>query len=843
VYHNVLAVELRGVLDRAALEHAVGAVAARHESLRTRFAADGGLAVQEVLAEAAITVVDLAAGGPRPDTVQEAVATARVWAGTQFPFGPGSAPPLRVSLTPIGQADSHLLVIAVHHLISDGDSMTIILRELLAAYEARVRGLPDPLTAPPAQFLDVMTRTWPAGDASAAGLAFWREHLAGAQGVLDLPLDRPRPAKPSHHGAVCQRIFRPETVAAVRELARGQRVSVFMIVLASIAVLLTRLAATPEAVLGVPMSLRRDPASRGAVGYLVNTIALRVPADPDATVADLLGQVRRITLRGYDRAHVPFSSVVKELRPPRRPDHHPVFQVLVAFTDRGDAAATQYAQRIAGLELAFPSVEPARARMDLSFCVHEVAGTLAVDVEYATDLCGEPTAAALAAALEHLLAASASAPAQPIGTLPLAGARPAAAAGSEGAGRRAGHRSARSRLGADSLGGLLSQAADLARRVPDQVVLSCPACALTAADLHLASRTAPLASGTTPCHAVAAALHSLRTAGDLAAALNGGPLAPAGSFGPADPACLAAAAGWLLASSSPLGAAQRVVIAGLGPATAVTVLLAQAIACRETFIGDAGWAAVLRADGSDTVVGPSAALLAGWAEVIRCQAGLAGVLVIGEPPLPQPWAELAQAVGGCPVSYAGGPAELGGIAFAGRVTAGVCTGRMLGHPLEPSRVTITDGGGPVPPRLAGVLSIRLPGSAAAAQLCRARAVDGGVIEMIGPLPAPGDPASPPLCQVEGVIAGLGGIGDVHAGWRPGPRGRRLCADLVAQPGTGLTASEVTGRVRGALAAHLAPEMVTILPALPGPAGGWLRRGGPAGRPDRLGARLMAALTE
>ncbi|MGI8447424.1 MAG: condensation domain-containing protein, partial [Streptosporangiaceae bacterium] len=418
VYHNLLSVTLSGPVDRPALERALVAVAARHEALRTRFAEASGVVEQEVLRAPPLILEDLsaAAGVPRPATVQEAASRAGTWASK--PFALSAGPPVRVSLTPAGGED-HLLVIAAHHLVSDGDSMMIVLGELLALYEAQLAGAPDPLPPPQAQFLDLVSGAQAAREAPEASLAFWRDHLGGAPAVLDLPLDRLRPARPTYRGAVRRWVLQPSTVAAVRELARGQRVSVFMTVLAMLGVLLTRLAGTGEVVVGVPVSLRRDARSQATVGYLVNTIAVRLSVREDQTAEELLTAVRRVMLRAYDRSHVPFDAVVRELRPPRRPDHHPVFQVLAAFTDRGDSASAHFARRIAGLDLAFPDVEPGTARTDISFCIHEVAGTLAVDVEHAADLCDPPTAAALAEALESLLLAAARDPAQLVATRPL----------------------------------------------------------------------------------------------------------------------------------------------------------------------------------------------------------------------------------------------------------------------------------------------------------------------------------------------------------------------------------------------------------------------------------------
>jgi Condensation domain/AMP-binding enzyme C-terminal domain len=868
VYHNLLSVTLSGPVDRPALERALRAVAARHETLRTRFVEDGGVLQQEVLREPALALEDLSAQGgfPRPATVQEAASLAGQWASA--PFALAAGPPVRASLTPAGAA-RYLLVIAAHHLVSDGDSMMIVLGELLALYEAQVSGGPDLLPGPPTQFLDLMSSA-PGREAPEMSLAFWRDHLSGAPGVLDLPLDRLRPARPTYRGAVRRRVLQPSTVAAVRELARGQRVSVFMAVLAMLGVLLTRLAGTSEVVVGIPVSSRRDAQSRATVGYLVNTIAVRLPVRKNQTAQELLTEVRRIMLRAYDRSQVPFDAVVRDLRPPRRPDHHPVFQVLLAFTDRGDGASAHFANRIAGLELAFSEVEPGTARTDISFCVHGVAGTLAVDVEHAADLCDPDTAAGLGTALESLLLAAARDPAQPVSTLPLGQL-------SERIRPRAGHGS-RPRVprqqtgGHDPLGALLTRASAVARQSPDRVVLSCPDCDMTAASLHRATDAAaggtaawparevrlggmPGAAGIpglTGCRRAAAALRALRAAGPLAG--SGDPIAgPApvsqtavayGGMG--DRESLAAAVSWLLQPSSPLRSAPRVVLAGAAQsATAFAILLAQVITGRTAVLAGPSWPQALQGDGSELVVGATAELLPGWDAVASTGVRLAGVLVTGEPPLAQPWGRLARRAGGCPVSYLGGPAIASGVAFSGDVTAaGACGARMLGRAVAGSGVIIDDGcGGPMPASLPGILTVRPHGGGRPVPICRARVTGTGLIEMVSPLLSPMEPVSPPICQLEAALGALPGVGDAAASWQRRPGRRCLTVSVVPQPGTRLRSAEVMAELRRRLAPHLLPEELHVVQRLAASRDGWLERGPDHGTAGALGPRLVDALTE
>lgn len=876
-YHNLLSVLLYGPVDRPALAASLAAVTGRHEALRTRFASGQGAVWQEVLPEVAVPLADLTEPEGRPLPAGQALARAGEWCRAPFAFG--AAPLLRASLTPLDDA-GHLLTLAAHHLVSDGDSMTIILRELFALYQAQVCGTPGPLPPPAAQFLDVADAHIPASARVAAGLRYWHDHLAGAPSVLDLPLDRPRPARPSYTGATRQWRFQPGTVAAVRELARTQQVSVFMIVLAMLGVLLSRLAGTGDIVIGVPMSLRRTPQSREAVGYLVNTIAVRLTVDPAATVEELLTDVRRTTLRGYDRSHVPFEAVVKQLRPPRRIDHNPLFQVLLAFTDRGGTAHVAHGEPIAGLRLEFPAVEPGTSRADVSFCVHEVDGSLAVDVEHAADLCDPATAASLAHALEGLLAAAAADPGRRVGALPLLRPSEPGHPSQPGPGETRQPRAGGARVpgggrqvpppaGPDPLTGLLDEVLAAAGQAPDRAVLACPDCVMSGAELRLAcgrpieagrsgrtghditaavvlGRAGSLESDGMTCPDVAVALRRLRTAPAVAGRGAGGRRQepePALAFGAqtASRASLAAAAGWLRSPRSPLRRSRRVVVCGPVTPTALAICLAQLADGGQVVLAPDAPPTGSAWDGPAVLAGSTAALL-GW--MAAAPAWVAGVIVTGEPPLVRPWQRLAARAGGCPVSYLGGPVFAAGVALAGDVTSGTVSGRLLGRPVGTAGAGILAGNGaPVPAGLPGTLRCWAGRDDHGQAICQARVTGSGELEMTGPLAPPGVADTLPLCQVEGVLAGIDGVADAEAFWAGGPGGDRyLAAAVVAEPGERLTAADVAAELRRRLAPHLVPARLRVAGQLAQRPDGWLARHADDRAPERrIGARLLDAL--
>jgi hypothetical protein len=250
---------------------------------------------------------------------------------------------------------------------------------------------------------------------------------------------------------------------------------------------------------------------------------------------------------------------------------------------------------------------------------------------------------------------------------------------------------------------------------------------------------------------------------------------------------------------------------------------------------------MVRGDGRDLLAGTASAILADWGE--GAPARLAGIVVTGEPPLARPWQRLAERAGGCPVSYLGGPVLAAGVAVRAEVTGSSCAGRVLGHPVGTVQLSIEDVHGTTLPRaFPGGLRCRFPGDTRSVLVCTARVTGSGDMEMTGPLAPPGAPVVPPLCQLEGVLGAIPGVGDAEAYWGGAPDCRYLAAAVTAEPGLHPTADAVMAELGDRLAPHLRPAELRVVPRLAGRPDGWLERRGWDGGDERgLGALLMGAL--
>ncbi len=414
VYNVPFTLRLRGELDEGALRAALDALVERHESLRTTFPAPGGRPVQVVHpAEGAtwrLEPLDGVAEGER-----EARALAAAAEEAVRPFDLAAGPLFRAALFRVA-ADDHLLVLALHHVVADGWSVGVLFRELSALYAALVRGEPSPLAPLPVQYADfaVWQRGWLAGDTLDRQVAFWRERLAGAPPLLELPTDRPRPAVRSTRGGAHHFRLPPAAAESLRALARAEGATPFMAALACFQLLLSIYSRQDDVVVGTPVAGRTHEALEGLVGMFVNTLALRADLGGDPPFRELLGRVREGTLGAYGHQDLPFEKLVDELRPPRDPGHAPVFQVM--FSLHNLPAATL---RLPGLTLEAVATESRTTKFDLSLSLAETAGGLAGALEYDAHLFDAASIGRMAAHLATLLEGAAAEPARRISELSL----------------------------------------------------------------------------------------------------------------------------------------------------------------------------------------------------------------------------------------------------------------------------------------------------------------------------------------------------------------------------------------------------------------------------------------
>ena len=418
-YNLPLPVRLRGELPVALLERIFAALVRRHEALRTTFATHGDQPVQVVHSDLlpALAQIDLS---DLPEAEREERARQVADQEASLPFDLGTGPLLRLTLVRLAERD-HLLLVTLHHIVSDGWSMRVLLRELVALYEALSREAPAALPELPFQYADfaVWQRQWLRGEVLEEQLAFWRSRLAGAPQVLELPADRPRPAVQTFRGAALGRALEPSLSAAVGELCRREDVTPFMALLAAWALLLGRLAGQDDVLVGTPIAGRHVRGSEHLIGFFVNTLVLRIGLD-GASFRTLLGRVRQASLEAFTHQDVPFERLVEELAPERDLSRSPLFQVMFALQN-----ALGETRQIPGLAVQAVPLTGRTAKFDLGLTLAETPGGFEASVEHNTDLFDGSTIERLLARLELVLEGAVRDPGLPVAGLPwlLAGER------------------------------------------------------------------------------------------------------------------------------------------------------------------------------------------------------------------------------------------------------------------------------------------------------------------------------------------------------------------------------------------------------------------------------------
>jgi amino acid adenylation domain-containing protein len=422
LYNLPLILHLEGELDAAALAAAFGEIVRRHEALRTVFAERDGEPVQVLLpaAPCELPAADLS-GLPAAAREREAGRLSRE-AATR-PFDLAAGPLLRLLLLRLSPG-RHDLLLTLHHIVSDGWSMGVLVREMGALYAAALAGRPSPLPELTVQYADfaLWQRRWLTGETLDRHTRYWRERLRDLPAETELPADRPRPAVPSHRGAEHRFALGAEVTAAVERLARREGTTPFMVLAASVLALLSRLSGRDDLAVGTPIANRNRAETEGLIGFFVNTLVLRANtgANTGANTAaapafhDLLLQVRETTLGAYAHQDLPFEKLIEELQPERDPARTPFFQVLLALQNAPVPAA-----ELPGLALTAAEPPSRQAKFDLTLALLPAGNALEGAIEYATDLFDPPTMARFAGQWRALLAAAVAAPEAPLASLPL----------------------------------------------------------------------------------------------------------------------------------------------------------------------------------------------------------------------------------------------------------------------------------------------------------------------------------------------------------------------------------------------------------------------------------------
>jgi amino acid adenylation domain-containing protein len=408
------AARISGPLDVEILRRSLDAVVARHEVLRTTFVVEGDRPVQHV-ADALKIELPLADLSALPPAEHEREIERRARAEARRPFDLARGPLLRARLLSL-DAGEHVLLFTMHHIVSDGWSMGVLVHELAAMYAALEAGRPATLPELPIQYADfaLWQRERLRGAELRNHLDYWVRQLAQAP-VLQLPTDRPRPPVQSFNGANHRFALPGELSARVRALAAGEGCTPFMVLLAGLQALLARFSGQEDVVVGSPIANRTRRELQGLIGFFVNTLALRTDLAGDPTFRALLRRVRDVCAQAYEHQDLPFEKLVAELRPRRDLSRTPLFQVMLVLQNLPETDL----RLPTGLTLRPVDFDAGTARFDLTFIVGEREGRFAGAVEYNTDLYETATAARLAEAWQALLAAATAQPDQRLSSLPV----------------------------------------------------------------------------------------------------------------------------------------------------------------------------------------------------------------------------------------------------------------------------------------------------------------------------------------------------------------------------------------------------------------------------------------
>ena len=376
-YHIPGVLRLSGSLDKQALQRSFDSLLARHESLRTRLNLDGESRSQVVLEHAHIEMAERA--------VNEAQLQANVQAEIMRPFDLRHGPLLRLSLLHLSERE-HVLVLVQHHIVSDGWSMGIMVQELMQFYAAFSQGLECQLAPLSIQYADyaLWQRSWMEAGEKARQLAYWCQQLGGAQPVLELPLDHPRPARQSYRGARHDVVLEPALAASLKALAQREGVTLFMLLLASFQTLLYRYSGQSDIRVGVPNANRNRGETEGLIGFFVNTQVIKADMDGQMTFSQLLAQVKQRSLEAQNHQDLPFEQLVEALQPERSLSHNPLFQVM--FNHQVQGRASTGGHLLPGLAVQALSFQEQSTQFDLSLDTEEVDQGLCASWTYATDL-------------------------------------------------------------------------------------------------------------------------------------------------------------------------------------------------------------------------------------------------------------------------------------------------------------------------------------------------------------------------------------------------------------------------------------------------------------------------
>ncbi|MBA3714469.1 MAG: non-ribosomal peptide synthetase, partial [Pyrinomonadaceae bacterium] len=414
-FYNVpAALRLSGPLNVAALEQSINEIIRRHESLRTTFAAVDGTPVQVIAPTLTLTlpIIDLEY---LPESRREAETLRLVTEKARLPFDLAHGPLIRATLLRLDEED-HVLLSTIHHIAADGWSTGVFFRELGVLYETFSQNKSSPLAELPIQYADyaVWQREWLRDEVLEEQLSYWKEKLAGAPAVIELPTDRPHPFVQSYQGAKQRLTLSKNVTEGIKRLSQREGTTLFMTLLAAFQTLLMRYTSQDDIVVGTPIAGRSQAETENLIGFFVNTLALRTDLSGDPSFKEMLARVKEVTLGAYTHQDVPFEKLVEELQPERTLSRTPLFQVMFGLHNMPGQAS-----ELSGLKLSGLPLDIGKSQFDLSLFMFEGAEGLSCVFEYSTDLFDASTVRRMLGHFERLLGGIVADPDQRLSGLPL----------------------------------------------------------------------------------------------------------------------------------------------------------------------------------------------------------------------------------------------------------------------------------------------------------------------------------------------------------------------------------------------------------------------------------------
>ncbi|GCF10054.1 non-ribosomal peptide synthetase [Dictyobacter arantiisoli] len=413
-YSVPAAVRMKGVCHRAAFQQSLNEIIRRHDILRTTYAIQESQLYQIVLPSLSLPlpIIDLRHLAP---SVRETEVMRLLKEETARPFDLAKGPLIRAVLFQLDD-EEHILLILLHHIITDGWSMGVLVRELGVLYEAHVTDQPPKLSAPPIQYTDyvIWQRKWLQNQALERQVTFWVEQLSGAPLVLELPADRPRPPLQTFRGATLSFTLPDQLLQAYKAFCRDEGITLFMALLSAFATVLFRYTGQTNVIVGTPIANRTRPELQDLIGCFVNTLALRIDFSGNPIYRDLLRRVQKVALNAYMHQNVPFEKVVEAMQPTRDLGRTPLVQVMFVLQKSliPDLALT-------GLTLHPLVVDSGSARFDLTLTLEERDRGLIGSVEFNTDIFEASTIQRMVGHLQRVFECLVADPEQHLTTLTL----------------------------------------------------------------------------------------------------------------------------------------------------------------------------------------------------------------------------------------------------------------------------------------------------------------------------------------------------------------------------------------------------------------------------------------